>query len=227
MNDKKFPVLSIMSLIFSIVLFPVGLILTIINLIKLSELNYREDYNHVLTYISAGICVCWIILVVLTGKSGSSISKDTQQKAQATIPTVEAEETTTPDIKTEVADIQEEITEPIPESDPLENFTLSQKNAIKAAQDYLEFQSFSRAGLIHQLSSEYGSQFPEEDAVFAVEYLEQNNLVDWNEQAVKAAQSYLENQNFSRDGLIQQLSSEYGSQFTPEQAEYAVDQIGL
>lgn len=32
---------------------------------------------------------------------------------------------------------------------------------------------------------------------------------------------------FSRDRLIDQLSSDYGSQFTVEQATYAADQLGL
>ncbi|WP_408606168.1 Ltp family lipoprotein [Acetitomaculum ruminis] len=32
---------------------------------------------------------------------------------------------------------------------------------------------------------------------------------------------------FSRQGLIEQLTSPYGSQFTQEQAEYAVNQLGL
>ena len=112
------------------------------------------------------------------------------------------------------------------ESVPTESFTMSQKNAIDSAKEYLEYSPFSRNGLIDQLSSEYGSGFNVEDATFAVDYLEQNGFVDWNQQAVKAAQEYLEHSSFSRDRLVDQLSSEYGSQFTPEQAEYAADQVG-
>lgn len=105
--------------------------------------------------------------------------------------------------------------------------TMGQRNAVGAASDYLEFSAFSRAGLFDQLTSEYGSKFPEEDAEFAISYLEENGLVDWNEQAVKAAESYLEFSSFSKEGLIDQLSSEYGSQFTREQAEYAAEQVGF
>lgn len=113
------------------------------------------------------------------------------------------------------------------ESVPTESFTMSQKNAIDSAKEYLEYSPFSRNGLIDQLSSEYGSGFSVEDAAFAVDYLEQNGFVNWNQQAVKAAQEYLEHSSFSRDRLVDQLSSEYGSQFTPEQAEYAADQVGF
>lgn len=48
--------------------------------------------------------------------------------------------------------------------------------------------------------------------------------MDWNEQAVKSAESYLDFTSFSRSGLIDQLLFEG---FTREQAEYGVDQTGL
>ena len=101
------------------------------------------------------------------------------------------------------------------------------EQAVRSAQSYLDYSGFSRAGLIDQLSSEYGGQFTEEEATYAVDYLEENGLVDWNEQAVRCAESYLEFSTFSRQEMIDQLSSEYGEQFTEEQAIYACDQIGL
>ena len=42
---------------------------------------------------------------------------------------------------------------------------------------------------------------PEDDDKL-VDYLEENNLVDWNEQAVRSAKSYLEFMEFSRKELI-------------------------
>ncbi|TIC79481.1 hypothetical protein E8D37_16865 [Nocardioides sp. GY 10127] len=96
-------------------------------------------------------------------------------------------------------------------------------NALAAAKDYLQFQAFSRQGLIDQLSSDYGSGFKLADATWAVDQLD----TDWNKQAVRAAKSYLDFQPFSRQGLIDQLSSAYGSQFTVAQATYAVNKIGL
>ncbi len=49
----------------------------------------------------------------------------------------------------------------------------------------------------------------------------------WNEQAVRSAKSYLEMQHFSRAGLIKQLESAYGEQFTHSQAVYGVNKAGL
>ncbi len=48
-------------------------------------------------------------------------------------------------------------------------------------------------------------------------------VVDWNEQAARAAKSYLETQAFSRKALIEQLSSDYGDGFTHAQAVYGVN----
>jgi hypothetical protein len=110
-------------------------------------------------------------------------------------------------------------TTPAPES----NLTPSQQNAVRSAESYLDFMSFSRQGLIDQLSSEYGEQFPVEDATVAVDSLN----ADWNAQAAESAQSYLDMSGFSCQGLIDQLASEYGSQFTVEQATYGATQAGI
>lgn len=104
--------------------------------------------------------------------------------------------------------------------------TRGQENAIRSAQSYLDFTAFSRAGLFDQLTSEYGEGYEGADAEFALAYLEQNGLVDWNAEAVESAESYLSFTSFSRQGLYDQLTSEYGEQFTPEQAEHALTAVG-
>ena len=101
--------------------------------------------------------------------------------------------------------------------------TAGQKNAYKAAKNYLAFMSFSKDGLINQLSSEYGDGYSVEDAEFAVNYLEENGEVDWNEQAYKAAKNYLNTMSFSLDNLINQLESDAGDKYTHEQAVYGAE----
>lgn len=105
---------------------------------------------------------------------------------------------------------------PEPAEDPTAGMTMSQANAYKSAQSYLEYSAFSRTGLIGQLEYE---GYSTEDATFAVDACN----VDWSEQAAKSAQSYLEYSSFSRQGLIDQLVYEG---FTPEQAEYGVSAVG-
>lgn len=98
-----------------------------------------------------------------------------------------------------------------------DSLTVSQENAVRKAESYVELMPFSRSGLIDQLKYE---GYSPEDSTFAVDSLN----VDWNGQAVKKAESYLELMPFSYSGLIDQLKYEG---FTQEQAEYGVSRTGL
>ena len=95
--------------------------------------------------------------------------------------------------------------------------TISQRNALGKAADYLDYSAFSRTGLIGQLEFE---KYSTEDATWAVDRV----TVDWNEQAAQKAKDYLEYSSFSRSGLFDQLIFEG---FTTGQAEYGVSQTGL
>jgi Host cell surface-exposed lipoprotein len=138
-------------------------------------------------------------------------------------PKVEAPAPTAPAPEADEPAVPETTEEPAPEPAPKPDFSTEQREAIEAAQSYLESGNFSRHGLIEQLSSEYGEGFSKSIAVFAVNHIS----VDWNEQAAKAAKSYLETGHFSRSGLIEQLESEYGEGFTHSQAVYGVNAAGL
>ncbi len=96
------------------------------------------------------------------------------------------------------------------------DLSLEEKNALRKAEDYLDFMAFSRSGLINQLVFE---GFSKSVATTAVDSLN----VNWNEQAAKKAQDYLDMMSFSRSALIKQLKFEG---FTQEQAEYGVKAVG-
>ena len=106
---------------------------------------------------------------------------------------------------------------------PSSNLTVSQQNAVKSANGYLQTSGFSRQGLIDQLSSSAGEGYSVHDATVAVDSLN----VDWNAQAVRSAKDYLHTSSFSCQGLVEQLSSSAGAQFTVAQAQYAAHQVGL
>ena len=89
------------------------------------------------------------------------------------------------------------------------------QNAVRSANQYLNYTSFSRQGLIDQLLFE---NYSHEAAQFAVDTVD----ADWNEQAAKKAQEYLDFSSFSQQGLVDQLIFEG---FTPEQAEFGVGQV--
>lgn len=153
--------------------------------------------------------------------SAASTSEDSASESAASAESAESASEATPEAT------PEETPEPTPEEtpDPTDEFSAEQKNAYKAALNYLEYSGFSKAGLVDQLSSEYGDKYPVEVAEFAVQYLEDNDLVDWQAEAIESAQSYLEFSGFSRTGLIDQLSSEYGDKYTAEEAAAAVQHL--
>ena len=97
-----------------------------------------------------------------------------------------------------------------------DDLTTGQKNALKAAVNYLNYAPFSRNGLIGQLKYE---GFTSDEAAFAAD----NCGADWNEQALKEAADYLDYSAFSYSGLIDQLEYE---EYTPDQAKYAADNCG-
>ncbi|QDZ15099.1 Ltp family lipoprotein [Humibacter ginsenosidimutans] len=97
--------------------------------------------------------------------------------------------------------------------------------AVAAAKNYLsDGQGFSQAGLLQQLTSSSGNKFVPSQAQYGIDH----SGADWNAQAVMAAKNYMATgMGYSRDSLIQQMTSTYGSQFTEAQAEYAASQVGL
>ena len=95
--------------------------------------------------------------------------------------------------------------------------THGEQNALNRANDYLEFMSFSRSGLIDQLEFE---GYTTSEAEYAVD----NCGADWDEQAVLKAEEYLDFMSFSRSGLIDQLEFEG---FTYDQASAAATAVGL
>jgi hypothetical protein len=82
---------------------------------------------------------------------------------------------------------------------------------------------FSRAGLIQQLSADFGDGYSVPDATAAVDSMD----VDWNEQAARSAKQYIEMQGFSCKGLVQQLSSSAGDKYTVDQATYGARKVGV
>lgn len=102
------------------------------------------------------------------------------------------------------------------------NLTQPQQNAVRSAKQYLNMKGFSRDGLIHQLSSEYGDGYTIADSTAAVDSLN----VNWNQEAVRSAKQYLQMKGFSCQGLIKQLSSSFGDKYTVSQATYGAQQAG-
>lgn len=93
--------------------------------------------------------------------------------------------------------------------------------ALNSAKTYSDIMHMSKQGIYDQLISEYGEQFSEEDAQYAIDNLN----VDYNENALETAKVYQEEMDMSQAEIFDQLTSEYGEKFTTEEAQYAVDHL--
>jgi hypothetical protein len=90
--------------------------------------------------------------------------------------------------------------------------TAGQKNALKAAKDYLDIAPFSKKGLVEQLKFD---GYSTKEANYAVK----NCGASWKKQAVKAAKSYLDIMSFSKKELKEQLEFDG---YTKSESEYGV-----
>lgn len=150
-----------------------------------------------------------LLLAVLIPKSPRQSSNTTS--AQTPEPTLQA--VLAPKQTQEIKQTQAPTAAPKPTA----SISASRKNALRAAENYLNVMPFSKSGLVEQLEYE---GYSTEDAEYASNTIGAN----WNEQAAKSAKKYLDIMPFSRSGLIEQLEFEG---FTHDEAVYGVDQAGL
>ncbi|MGV3244277.1 Ltp family lipoprotein [Staphylococcus sp. 11261D007BR] len=99
--------------------------------------------------------------------------------------------------------------------------TREQKSALKKAETYSNVMHMSKSGIYDQLTSEYGEQFPEDAAQYAIDNLD----ADYKKNALEKAKTYADDMNMSDNAIYDQLISSYGEQFTEEEAQYAVDNL--
>ncbi|MHC1723712.1 MAG: Ltp family lipoprotein [Aminipila sp.] len=105
--------------------------------------------------------------------------------------------------------------------EPAENVPAEYKSALRKADSYANSMNMSKAGVYDQLVSEYGEQFSNEAAQYAID----NVKADWKACALAKAESYSDTMNMSKTGVYDQLISENGEKFTEEEAQYAIDNI--
>ena len=160
-----------------------------------------------------GALVALLIIVVAATSGGGA--EDTDTTADSGASSAPQESIASEGSVTDQASTPVQATEPHPPAEP--DLSSEQKNAVSKAKDYLSLSGFSKSGLIKQLEFE---GFSNADATVAVDNLESDGDVNWNEQAAKKAGEYQAVTPMSRQGLVQQLEFEG---FTPEQAAYGAD----
>lgn len=119
------------------------------------------------------------------------------------------------DVTSSSSDSLDLITDSTSQEDVSSSVTREQANAFDAAEDYLDYDSFSKQGLYDQLIYE---KYSADAAQYAIDNVEAN----WNENALQTAQDYLDFSSFSDQGLYDQLIHD---KYTTEEAQYAIDNL--
>ena len=196
-----------------LIILTISIFIPIINMFSMVYIVYKilvkiiPKYRSLNSKLRLGILFGVFIILFIIGIANPPAEIDTPEPEPVEIEQNINDSTATEEVKVEVKE----------ETPEVPTQTLSQINAIQQAKTYLKMGGFSKSKLITQLEFE---QFPNSDAVYAVENVE----VDWNDQAKKSAETYMKLGGFSRGKLLTQLEFEG---FTKEQAEYAVNSIGL
>ncbi|WP_026528214.1 Ltp family lipoprotein [Butyrivibrio sp. VCD2006] len=106
------------------------------------------------------------------------------------------------------------------------DLTENECRAVDDALFCLSMTSFSRQMLFDSLAEGKDAQYTYDEANHALDYMEENGLVDWYAQAVKAGEDLLEIYSYNRKQLIHLLTT--GAQaYTQKEAEFAADTLGL
>lgn len=96
------------------------------------------------------------------------------------------------------------------------------KNALSKGLQYANQLHMSKQAIYDQLTSSYGEGFPADAARYAVDNM---TSVDWNANALAKAKEYYYKMSMSKSAVYEQLTSDYGEQFTAAQARYALDNL--
>lgn len=162
----------------------------------------------------------WAIVVILVAGAGAGSGESEMPPANSENAVVDGVSNTPANEATTGANSEDTTSkiETLPEEDKIPT---EYKSALKKAKSYSDTMHMSKAGIYNQLVSEYGEQFTEEAAQYAMD----NLVADYKANALAKAKSYSDTMHMSKAGIYDQLVSEYGEQFTTEEAQYAVDNL--
>ncbi|MGB4610364.1 MAG: Ltp family lipoprotein [Saccharofermentanales bacterium] len=150
-------------------------------------------------------------------------AKETKETKETTKATTEATTKRTTEVTTTEKQTIQETIQNTTETSATLRISQEYRNALDNAEFYAEDMHMSKQAIYDILTSEYGNKFQPDAAQWAVDELDER--VDWNDIALESAKFYYQEMSMSKQGVYDQLISEYGEQFTQEQAQYAIDNL--
>ena len=95
-------------------------------------------------------------------------------------------------------------------------------NALIKGIQYAKDMHMSKQRVYDQLSSDYGEQFSQDAAAWAVAHMSD---IDWKANALVKAKFYRDDMHLSNNRIYQQLTSDYGERFAKDETDYAMAHI--
>ncbi len=156
-----------------------------------------------------GIVLCAVLAIVVLGSLGESTSKTSGYNSASVKSSYSSSKsnysTYSGSVTTPSADVSTEY-----------------QNALTKGLSYAKNLHMSKKGVYDQLTSSYGEGFSADAAQYAIDNM---TGVDWNANALAKAQEYYTGMSMSKSAVYDQLTSEYGEQFTTSEAQYAIDHL--
>lgn len=156
-----------------------------------------------------GIVLCAVLAIVVLGSLGESTSKTSGYNSASVKSSYSSSKsnysTYSGSVTTPSADVSTEY-----------------QNALTKGLSYAKNLHMSKKGVYDQLTSSYGEGFSTDAAQYAIDHM---TGVDWNANALEKAKQYYYNMSMSKSAVYDQLTSEYGEQFTASEAQYAIDHL--
>lgn len=156
-----------------------------------------------------GIVLCAVLAIVVLGSLGESTSKTSGYNSASVKSSYSSSKsnysTYSGSVTTPSADVSTEY-----------------QNALTKGLSYAKNLHMSKKGVYDQLTSSYGEGFSADAAQYAIDNM---TGVDWNANALAKAQEYYTGMSMSKSAVYDQLTSEYGEQFTASEARYAIDHL--
>ena len=156
-----------------------------------------------------GICLCALLSIVILGSFGESTPKTSKYNSASVKSSYSSS-------KSNYSTYSGSVTT------PSTGVSTEYQNALTKGLSYAKNLHMSKKGVYDQLTSSYGEGFSADAAQYAI-----NNMtgVDWNANALEKAKQYYYNMSMSKSAVYDQLTSEYGEQFTASEAQYAIDHL--
>lgn len=156
-----------------------------------------------------GIVLCAVLAIVVLGSLGESTSKTSGYNSASAKSSYSSS-------KSNYSTYSGSVTT------PSTDVSTEYQNALTKGLSYAQNLHMSKKGVYDQLTSSYGEGFSADAAQYAIDNM---TGVDWNANALAKAQEYYTGMSMSKSAVYDQLTSEYGEQFTTSEAQYAIDHL--